>query len=164
MAWILRRCRWISYKSKRLMIKIPLAERFMSLVDRDTNDPYGCWVWVGSRLRGKYGRFRIQGKTKFAHRVSYELFVGQIPAELELDHVCNTHACVNPAHLQPVTRAENMRRRPFVGVALANAKKTHCQRGHLLAGDNLRGGQRAGNRSCKQCCTDLARERRLLCV
>jgi hypothetical protein len=45
-----------------------------------------------------------------AHRVAYEQFVGTVPDGLELDHLCENKACVNPGHLEPVTRSENVRR------------------------------------------------------
>lgn len=40
--------------------------------------------------------------------MSYEVFVGPIPEELELDHLCNVKVCINPRHLEAVTHEENM--------------------------------------------------------
>ena len=90
----------------------------------------GCWVWTGSSSKpwpsaGEYGKYTNRG---VAHRVAYEMTVGPIPAGLELDHLCLNTLCVNPDHLEPVTRAENMRRR----MALV----THCKNGHELTDDN----------------------------
>jgi hypothetical protein len=45
-----------------------------------------------------------------AHRFAYELLVGPIPEDLELDHLCRVRHCVNPAHLEPVTHLENILR------------------------------------------------------
>jgi hypothetical protein len=79
-----------------------------------------------------------------AHRVAYELVIGQIPAGLELDHLCRNVVCVNPAHLEPVTRAENMRRR--------SAAQTHCKHGHEFTPENTyyywHGGR---HRACRAC-------------
>ena len=66
-----------------------------------------CWIWQGGK-RGDYGAGRLNGKTEDAHRVSYQLFVGEIPDGLEVMHGCNTPLCVNPAHLSLGTHAENM--------------------------------------------------------
>src|SRR2546422_11469640 len=71
----------------------------------------GCWLWIGQRnsLSG-YGVLYIRGHLRLAHRLAYELFVGRIPKGLTLDHLCRTPACIKPAHVQPVTHAQNGRR------------------------------------------------------
>ena len=78
-----------------------------------------------------------------AHRVAYELQVGPIPVGLQLDHLCRVRSCVNPAHLEPVTSAENTRR----GL---RAMKTHCPQGHPYAGENLL-IRPTGQRRCRTC-------------
>ncbi len=76
----------------------------------------GCWVWQGSirttrvHRGGPYGCTSQDGKTQFAHRWMYERSRGAIPAGKELDHRCRNTLCVNPEHLEVVTRAENVRR------------------------------------------------------
>lgn len=84
-------------------------QRFWANVDK--NGPGGCWIWTWhKRGGGRYG-FHTLGKRQFsAYRVAYELIVGPIPEGLELDHLCRVTECVNPAHLEPVPRDENMRR------------------------------------------------------
>lgn len=84
-------------------------------------------MWVGNAAgfgSAVYGRFRpgahVQREEVGAHRWAYEHWVGPIPEGLEIDHLCRVKLCVNPAHLEPVTRAENMRR----------ARKPLCPRGH----------------------------------
>lgn len=87
-----------------------ITERFMRYVAVSDD---GCWLWSGqltNGARGGYGRFVFKHRRTVAHRVSYELFVGAVPEGLELDHLCRVRRCVNPAHLEPVTRAENSRR------------------------------------------------------
>lgn len=91
---------------------VPTDERYWALVDR--GGPNGCWIWVGVRHFG-YGRFMVSTRREApkcvaAHRFSYERLVGPIPLGLDLDHLCRNRACVNPAHLEPVTRQVNIAR------------------------------------------------------
>lgn len=72
-----------------------------------------CWRWTGHIFDSGYGGVRLPedgGKGRAAHRAVYEALVGRIPFGLELDHLCHNRSCVRPAHLEPVTHRENMRR------------------------------------------------------
>jgi HNH endonuclease len=70
----------------------------------------GCWVWSGYRDDNGYARTYDGGKTDWAHRVYYRRYRGPIPDGLEIDHTCTNPPCVNPDHLEPVTRVEHVRR------------------------------------------------------
>lgn len=69
----------------------------------------GCWEWTAARAPNGYGRVGIKGerRTAQAHRYIYELSRGPVPEGLDLDHLCRNRACVNPDHLEPVTRQVN---------------------------------------------------------
>jgi hypothetical protein len=70
-----------------------------------------CWGWLGSHKKKGYGRFCFQGHTVAAHRVAYFLSFGALDPHLEVDHLCRTRDCVNPAHLEAVCPALNRQRR-----------------------------------------------------
>lgn len=110
-------------------------------------EPTGfCWEWTGSKANG-YGQIWSGGRLVRAHRVAYELLVGQIPDGLFLDHLCRNRACVNPDHLEPVTNGENARRSPLMNRYVG---MTHCKRGHEFTAANTRRST-AGTRVCRAC-------------
>jgi hypothetical protein len=78
----------------------------------------------------------------------YRHYIGEIPRGMTLDHICRNRDCCNPAHLEPVTVKENILRGD--SLSARNARKTHCHRGHPLAGDNL-SLPPSGGRKCKAC-------------
>jgi hypothetical protein len=83
-----------------------IHERFAKYVD-DSGD---CWLWTGCKLKSKweYGQFKVNGKIEKAHRVSYQLYKGEIPQGLIVRHTCNNPCCVNPEHLELGTQQDNM--------------------------------------------------------
>lgn len=120
-----------------------ILRRFHSKYDKTD---YGCWLWTGHLNMG-YGQFFIKrkGKTKrfLAHRFSFSL-VKPIPRGMTLDHLCRVRHCVNPAHLEPVSNAENVLRG---NSPTAIAHRTGlCGRGHPLGPPNSR-----GQRPCPIC-------------
>lgn len=118
-----------------------LAERFWSKVDK--NGEGGCWLWIASLKPKGYGQFRVAGKTVYAHRLAYELEVGTIPDKMTLDHLCRVKRCVNPAHMEVVTRWENQRR-GFAAI-------THCPSNHEFTAENTGHFPGSGHRYCRTC-------------
>jgi len=69
----------------------------------------GCWIWLGSTDRKGYGRICINYKDYAAHRLSYQIYKGDIPSEMSVLHDCDTPSCVNPSHLHLGTQRDNLR-------------------------------------------------------
>lgn len=100
-----------------------LPAHFWSKIDHQGD----CWTWTGCKSPDGYGRFLggealDLGGSRMAHRVSYTVLRGDIETGLEIDHLCQNRACVNPWHMEPVTHQENVRR--------AWERATECRNGH----------------------------------
>lgn len=110
-----------------------------------------CLLWVGEISKDGYGTRSVRGVggSSWAHRWAYEEGVGPIPEWMTIDHLCRVRSCVNPAHLEAVTRGENVLRGE--GPAAQAARKTHCPKGHEYAGDNLYVNPTTGYRLCQTC-------------
>ena len=104
---------------------------------RWVEDEDGCWRWTGPTAGG-YGRVQI-----YAHRWMYEREVGPIPDGLQIDHLCRNPLCVNPEHLEPVTHAENQRRK---------SERPVCGKGHVFTEETTYWTPK-GYRKCRICIT-----------
>ena len=114
-----------------------------------------CWEWTGSKTRNGYGQLRIEQKPMMAHRALYEYFVADIPAGLDLDHLCRNRACVNPWHMEPVTRSINLKR----GRVGRHERPAACPQNHPYDEENTRITTK-GSRACRTCERERAAESR----
>lgn len=119
-----------------------LFTRFASTAD--IRDSESCWRWLGTLQRG-YGKCYNGKFNENAHRVSYKLFVGEIPESYDVDHLCRNPSCVNPFHLEAVTKEENHKR-----AVAARKPKTCCHLGHEFTEENTL-FRSNGNRECRKC-------------
>lgn len=122
-----------------------------------------CWPWLGRRGTNGYGIAvwpgeRTRGTT--AHRMIWTLFFGDVPEGMHIDHSCHDsaactggnqcahRACVNPAHLRPLSPLDNTMRND--GPSSLNARKVECSRGHGFTPENTYTDPR-GRRACRTC-------------
>lgn len=106
-----------------------------------------CMLWEGATQSKGYGSVtNHKGSSVLIHRKVWEESRGPIPDGMTIDHLCRQKTCINPDHMEVVTRAENSRR--------ALAAQTHCKSGHPLSGENVRLHTRANGltyRVCRAC-------------
>lgn len=120
-----------------------VEKRFRNKVEKTRE----CWLWMGCKSHG-YGRFRVAGRTVFAHRWAFEQAYGVIPKGIDVLHLCDTPACVRHDHLYLGTDSENMLDAVAAGTH-NETRKTHCPQGHPYDEENTRLYQ--GRRHCKRC-------------
>lgn len=129
-----------------------LPDRFRDKISPEPNS--GCWLWTAATSNVGYSVYSINRKLVYGHRFSYESLVGPIPKGLDIDHLCRVRCCVNPDHLEPVTRRENViRGHRWNG----HKRPTRCPSGHLYSGDNLY-INKLGRYVCR-ICTKAARKK-----
>lgn len=102
-----------------------------------------CWEAQGWSDKDGYRNLWFAGKNWRAHRLIYELYVGELDSNLVIDHLCRNVKCVRPEHLEQVTTQENTKRG---NDGIHERNKTHCPRGHEYSGVDKR-----GKRLCKIC-------------
>ncbi|MFI2465956.1 HNH endonuclease signature motif containing protein [Streptomyces globisporus] len=143
----------------------PLLDR---LLEKTTPGPGGCVIWtatLNNRGYGTIGEGGKGGKTVYAHRASYTLLVGPIPAGLVVDHTCHNRdeacsggpdclhrRCINPQHLEAITSEENVSRS-----SASAMNRTHCINGHPFDETNTYLRPDSGSRQCRQCSRDRGR-------
>ncbi len=104
----------------------------------------GCWTWLAALNSSGYGEFWDGTRSWRAHRFAYTVYRGDIPEDLEIDHLCRNRVCVNPYHLELVTSKVNSER--------GRGAWEHCARGHEITGLSS-----AGKRFCRECQKERSR-------
>jgi hypothetical protein len=153
------------------MAQLTTEARFWVKVDKNGPIPHTsalgrCWYWTACLNDAGYGIFtwRAPGQNRLrnhrAHRVAYQWLIGSLPST-DLDHVCHNtdpacpggttcphRRCVNPAHLTPATRRENLLSGKTIPAR--HAARTHCNNGHPYTPENtlIEGGR---SRRCRTC-------------
>lgn len=131
----------------------PAEIRFWRKVEQSD----GCWLWIAARNADGYGSFWLGSPRRSigAHRFAYELLVGQIPAGMQLDHLCRVRHCVRPDHLEPVTNRENTIRGLAPVISRQRGEmRTHCINDHEITPESVRYAKRPDgglNRHCREC-------------
>ena len=101
-----------SMACKRLRTQHRVVERFLGKILISDE----CWKWLGSKNNRGYGKFGLHPhKMIYAHRFSYELFIGAIPGPYDrriqnnlICHHCDNPPCVRPSHLFLGTQSDNL--------------------------------------------------------
>ena len=138
-----------------LLLSKSATDKFFNRIVVSEND-VECWEWVGTKNSQGYGQHYCgieSNKFGRAHRLAYEHWVGPIEEGMTVDHLCYNKSCVNPKHLEVVTRGENARR--------AHLRITHCPQGHEYTPNNIKATKRLNNeRACLTCHRDRESARR----
>ena len=126
-------------------------ERFWAKVDKRQDNE--CWPWQGAKTAAGYGLFWPERRTTVtAHRYMYELYYDEeVPVGIDVHHICYNKTCVNPHHLQVMSKLENTRD--------AYKNKTHCAKGHEWIPENFY-YKSNGTKDCLKCRRDRSRNRR----
>ena len=124
--------------------------RFEQFIDVQAS---GCWFWNGFIRSNGYAAFWTGSRKVYAHRYAFEIFIGPIPIGQDIDHLCRNRRCVNPTHLEPVTRLVNLSRgqHPNMQAFVLQQATGKCRSGHELTELNVSYRASNGREVCRIC-------------
>lgn len=106
------------------------ATRFWDRVQKSD----GCWHWTGCLKDTGYGVLSLGAREISAHRFSYTIHKGEIPAGFNVCHTCDNRGCVNPDHLFLGTHADNVQDMVQKGRQRCNPRRGEEHKRHKLTG------------------------------
>ncbi len=131
--------------SNRLPVNTKTLKRFFKKIRIDPNVTFKgvpCWLWTAYITPDGYGKFKMVGMCRTAHRMSFGMFVHEIQDGNDADHLCQVRHCVNPVHIQDIPSIAHK--------ILGHTRKTHCKQGHPFSPENtFRDARRS--RVCRTC-------------
>lgn len=111
---------------------------------------WACWEYQGPLYSNGYGKLsRQEHGTRLAHRASFIEHTGVDPGVLDLDHLCRNRKCMNPLHLEKVTRRVNLERGSLASGVCKNELHRKVSPGacrECIRAKNRRNGQRRTER------------------
>ena len=133
---------------------LSVRERFEAKYTR-IDDADSCWLWTASTWGNGYGHMVAWGRVRSAHRISYKLYVGDIPDGMNVLHRCDVPPCVRPSHLFLGTLSDNTQDSIQKG-RVRYYMPTHCRQGHEYNDANTR-LDKHGHRVCRICASRAGR-------
>lgn len=138
---------------------LTLEQRLERIDRKCIKDEKGCLVWTGGASGSKthkYPQLAWRGRRNFkGNRLIWFLKTGNDPGKMNVLHKCDNPLCLNIDHLYLGTHKQNSKD-IFDRNRHISQKQTHCKRGHILAGDNLKKSKRKPHvRICRTCANQL---------
>lgn len=126
---------WVFGKPMRYVAGHQRRATGPAYVVRDMGYATPCHISLWGVQANGYSRFKVNGRSVYAHVLAWEEANGPVPNGLELDHLCRVHPCRNPDHLEPVTHAENMRRSANAILTMDQARAIRALSGAVRRAD-----------------------------
>jgi hypothetical protein len=136
-------------------------KRFWAKIDKNGPIPEArpdlgpCWLWLAAKDEDGYGRIRLHGSVRQAHRIAFLIGNGELDPEKTVDHLCLVKSCENWDHMEQVPILTNVRRASNAPSSI-NRMKDECENGHAFDDSNTLHFIQNGRpvRKCRRCAQD----------